>query len=831
MKKINLRILAVATGVLLYVPTFAQKTISGKIIDASINQPLSGATILLENSMQGTTSDLEGNFKLSNLKSDTYKIKISFVGYETVSVVRDLKSRTQAVGILNPDSSQSIPLQINLKRSTYNADEVVVSATRTNEQSAMAYSNISGTTISKQNLGQDLPVLLNFTPSLVSTSDAGAGVGYTGMRIRGTDATRINVTINGIPLNDAESQGVYWVNMPDFASSVSSIQIQRGVGTSTNGAAAFGASVNVQTNEFRPTAYAELNNTYGSFNTWKHSIKAGTGLLNGKFTLDARLSKVSSDGFIDRASSNLKSFYVSGAYFSKKSMWRANVFLGKEKTYQAWAGIPESRLRNDKEDMMAYIERNGLNERDANNLLNSDDRKYNSYLYKNQTDNYWQNHFQLISSHTLSPNLTLNVNAFLVRGRGYYEEFRDNDALLKYKLANVIVGGQTIENSDLVRQRWLDNYFYGSTFSFDYNSFSKLKVNIGGGWNEYDGKHFGDVVWAKAIPNINQRYYDSKALKTDFNLYVKVYYSFLEKLTAFADLQTRTVGYSIEGDDNQQRQQKFNERYQFLNPKLGLTYKITDNSTLYTSYSVGNREPNRDDLTESTPENYPKAERLNDWELGYRLQKNRFSVAINAYYMNYKNQLVLTGKVNDVGNPIKTNTPESYRQGIEVEAAIQLSKRLRWNGNFTLSQNKIKDFREAIPNYDDGSFKDISHGNSDISFSPNSIVGSQLMYAPIQNLEIALLSKYVGRQFLDNTANVTRQLNAYSTSDLRLIYSLKPKFCKEMILSLLFNNILGKKYESNGYTYSYIYGGTTTTENFYYPQAGRNFLMSVAIKL
>ncbi|TAG60233.1 MAG: TonB-dependent receptor, partial [Runella slithyformis] len=506
------------TGVLLYAPTLAQTAVSGRVIDNQTNQPLPGATVRA-GSFRGTITNEKGEFTLKNLPKEVENLEVSYVGYETVI---DSSFRR---------NDKIINLEIRLQRSVFDADEVVISATRANLKSAVAFTNVGKVELSKQNLGQDLPVLLNFTPSLVSTSDAGAGVGYTGLRIRGTDATRINVTINGIPYNDAESQGTFWVNMPDFASSVSSVQIQRGVGTSTNGAAAFGATVNINTNEFRKNAYGEIDNSYGSFNTWRHTVRAGTGLLHNKFTLDARLSKISSDGFIDRASSNLRAFYVSGAYFGKKSSVRFNLFSGKEITYQAWEGAPEARLRGNREGMLAYIDRNGLNDRDAKNLLNADNRTYNLYLYDNQVDNYQQDQYQLITSHTLSQKWTLNVNGFLVRGRGFFEQFRDNDRLSRYKLPSVTIGNTTISRSDLVRQRWLDNHFYGSTFSLDFDNFKRLKANLGGGLNRYDGDHFGEVIWARfANANLRHRYYFNTGQKTDFNLYGKVFYQLTPKL-------------------------------------------------------------------------------------------------------------------------------------------------------------------------------------------------------------------------------------------------------------------------------------------------------------
>jgi iron complex outermembrane recepter protein len=794
---------------------FAQQTLSGQVADSEDGTPLPGASIRA-GAYQGTTTNASGRFTLTNVPASVGNLEISFVGYETVRI-----------------ATQNFPQNttILLKRSIFNADEVIVSATRVNDRSGMAYSNVSAEAIEKQNLGQDLPVLLNFTPSLVSTSDAGGGVGYTGIRIRGTDATRINVTVNGIPYNDAESQGVFWVNMPDIASSVSSIQIQRGVGTSTNGAGAFGATVNVSTNEFRREPYAELLNSYGSFNTRKHTVKAGTGLLNGKFTVDARLSQVKSDGFVDRASSDLRSYYLSGGYFGKKSFVRLNVFSGKEVTYQSWYGSPESRVNGDREGMLAYIERNGLNERDAQNLLNSDSRTYNYYTYDNEVDNYKQDHYQLVSSHTLNKNLTLNVNGFVVRGLGYYEQYRDDDRLRNYKIPDVIAGSDTITRTDLIRRRWLDNYFYGTTFSLDYNSFRKLTANFGGGLNKYDGDHYGEVIWARYAGNssIRQRYYENTGTKTDFNLYGKVYYQFTEKLNAFGDVQVRQVQHKILGDDNQRRQQDFDQSYTFFNPKAGLNYQISERSTAYASYSIGNREPNRDDFTESTRQIQPEAETLRDLEAGFRTQSSKLAFAANYYFMDYKNQLVLTGQVNDVGNSIRVNVPNSYRMGLELEGGIALNRSWKWNANATFSQNKIANFTEYVVDYDNGGYQEIQHGKTDISFSPNVIVGSQLTYMPVKNVELALLTKYVGKQYLDNTSSEDRTLDAYLTNDIRFIWTLTPNWAKQISVTALFNNILNETYASNGYTFGYIAGGRVQ-ENFYYPQAGRNFLVGLNLK-
>lgn len=771
--------------------TLAQLSISGKIMDAESGKTLSGTTVTLENSTRGTITNLQGFYILKNLKADTYTLKISYLGFEKILKTVNLQ--------------KDETLDFSLQKSTFVADEVVVNATRANANSAMAYSNISKDDIQKQNLGQDIPQLLNFTPSLVTTSDAGAGVGYTGIRIRGTDATRINVTINGIPLNDAESQGVYWVNMPDIASSTNSIQIQRGVGTSTNGAGAFGGTVNLSTNEFRKEAYAEFNNSTGSFNTWKNTIKVGSGLLKNKFTLDGRLSRVSSDGYVDRASSNLKSFYLSGAYFGKKSFLRLNVFSGKEITYQAWEGVPENLLQTN--------------------------RTFNLYTYENQTDNYRQDHYQLLSSHILSSDWTFNFNLHFTHGEGYYEQFKEADAFKKYALPNVINGTTTIKKSDFIRRKWLDNNFYGTTFSFDYQGKDKITANIGGGLNQYEGLHFGEVISVKDAPKVpaGYRWYENNAKKMDLNLYGKINYQLSNRLNAFVDLQFRKVGYTMKGIADKLQDISQNSSYLFFNPKLGLTYQAAENTSIYGSFSVGNKEPNRSDFVDNAPK-APLAENLNDLEMGFKTQKSNVAFSVNGFLMNYKNQLVLTGKVNDVGEAIRTNALESYRLGVEIETGIQLLKTLKINANATFSSNKIKNFTEIIVNYDGGDNAEVKYAETNISFSPNTIFGSQILYNPLKNLEVGFLSKFVGKQYLDNTTNESRKLNSYFTNDLRAIYTLKGKTLKEVNFTLLINNLFNTLYESNGYSYSYIYENKTITENFYYPQAGTNFMFGVNFK-
>ena len=771
--------------------SFAQFSISGKITDAESGKVLSGTTVTLENSIRGTITNSQGIYSLKNLKKDVYVLKISYLGFTKVTKTIDLQ--------------KDEIFDFSLQKSTFEADEVVVSATRANANSAMAYSDISKDYLQKQNLGQDIPQLLNFTPSLVTTSDAGAGVGYTGIRIRGTDATRINVTINGIPINDSESQGTYWVNMPDLASSVNSVQIQRGVGTSTNGAGAFGATVNLSTNEFRKDPYAEINNSIGSFKTRKSTLMVGSGLLNGKFTIDARLSKLVSDGYIDRASSDLKSFYLSGAYFGKKSFVRLNVFSGKEKTYQSWYGLSEDQL-----------------------LTN---RTANYYTYPNQTDNYQQDHYQLLSSHVLSSNWTFNFNLHYTKGAGYYEEYKEADKFANYGVPNIINGTETIKKTDLIRRKWLDNDFYGTTFSLVYQGNNKLSANIGGGFNQYDGKHFGEIIWAKYAQNIpfGYRWYNNDATKKDFNLYGKFNYALSENLNAFADLQIRIVNYNMIGIASKRQDITQKADYSFFNPKLGLTYQLADNSSIYASYSVGNKEPSRQDFVDNAPK-APLAESLNDIEIGYKTQKSNVAFSVNGYLMSYKNQLVLTGKVNDVGEAIRTNVADSYRMGVEVEAGVKVAKTLKINANITLSNNKIKNFAEIVPNYDGGADAVNQFAETNIAFSPSTIIGSQILYNPLKNLEVGFLSKFVGKQYLDNTTNENRKLNSYFTNDLRAIYTIRGKTLKEVNFSFLVNNIFNTLYESNGYSYSYISEKQTVTENYYYPQAGTNVLLGVNLK-
>jgi iron complex outermembrane receptor protein len=768
---------------------WAQFTLQGKITDAENQNPLIGATISLDNSLS-TQSDANGSFNFTKLKKGNYTIKISYLGFKTKEIAFVLEANQT--------------LNVSLSKNTFLADEVVVNATRASANSATTFKNLSKEDLEKNNFGQDLPYLLDQTPGVVTYSDAGAGVGYTGIRIRGSDPTRVNVTINGIPYNDTESQGTFWVNLPDFASSVDNIQIQRGVGTSTNGAGAFGGSLNIQTTTLTDSAYGEFNSSAGSYQTLKNTLKLGTGLINGKWSFDGRLSRIVSDGYIDRASSDLKSYFLSGAYYGKTSLLRLNVFSGTEKTYQAWNGVPEDKLKTD--------------------------RRFNEFTYDNQTDNYQQDHYQMLYSKSLSPQLSFNGALHYTYGRGYYEEFKTDQKFSKYGLADVTIGSQKITKTDLIRRRWLDNDFYGLTYSLNYKPSNKVDFTLGGAYNQYDGDHFGEVIWAKYASNgtIRQQYYFDNGFKTDFNVFGKASVQ-LNKLALFADLQYRKINYDFLGFDNLLNNVTQTANLNFFNPKVGFTYLLNNQSNFYASYSIGNKEPNRNDFTLSTPTSRPKAEQLRNLEAGYRFKGNTFSGGANLYLMDYKNQLVLTGKVNDVGAFIRSNVAKSFRNGVELDGNVRLNQKLNWAMTAAFSQNKVQDFEEFIDDYDKGGQVRNVYTKTDLAYSPNFVGSSTLAFKAFKNAEIALLSKYVSQQYLDNTSNDSRKLDAFFVNNLRLSYDLKLKGIKNIGFGLLVNNIFNELYESNGYTFSYIAGGLTT-ENFYYPQAETNFLFSMNVR-
>ncbi len=765
------------------------QTLSGRIADASSGLPIPAASIQLDGSFT-TISNAEGRFSFRNVRHGSHRVQISSVGYHNLD--------TTIVSNDAPIVFQLVPWSLMMQ-------PVEVKAIRAADNAPFTKTNLSRKDIESLNLGQDLPFLVNQTPSVVVNSDAGNGVGYTGIRIRGTDATRINMTINGIPYNDAESQGLFFVNLPDFASSVSSVQIQRGVGTSSNGAGAFGATINFSTNEVNTQSYAELNNSVGSFNTWKHTVKAGTGLLNGHFTVDARLSSIRSDGFVDRAATRLGSYFVSGAWLGTKTSIRLNVMSGKEKTYQAWYGIPESNLKNNRTYNAAGTERPGS-------------------PYDNETDNYKQDHYQLFINHAFTSRLLFNTAFFITNGKGYYEQYKADESFSKYGLPDF---NDSVTSTDLIRQLWLDSKFFGQIASLQYKS-AGTQLTLGGGWSRHNGHHFGEIIWAGAGVPDHYRWYDHRAHKTDINVYGKWQQRLATGLEAFADIQYRQVLYVIDGfRDNPAV--SIDENYRFINPKIGLSYQVNDH-TLYLSYSRGQKEPNRDDF-EAGAAQVPKPEKLNDFELGIEKKNGDWKWGATAYYMLYKDQLVLTGKINDVGAYTRVNIPDSYRMGIELQGAVSVQSWMNLSANLALSRNRVKKFTEYYDDYDNGGQKSINHGTTNIALSPDLVGNAVLSIFPAKGAEIALVGKYVSRQYLDNTSNQSRSLNPYYVQDVRISYTLDKFLVKSTSMVLQVNNVFNKKYEPNGYTFSYQYGGQLVTENYYFPMAGTNVMFGLSFKL
>ncbi len=701
-----------------------------------------------------------------------------------------------------------------LKPEDFLTDEVIVQATRASKNAATTFKNLTREDIAKNNMGQEVSYLLNQTPSAVVSSDAGAGIGHTSVTIRGSDAARTNVTLNGIPYNDPESLGSFWVNMPDFSSSIDNIQIQRGVGTSTNGAGAFGASINIQTNTRQDTAYAELDNSFGSYQTIKNTVKLGTGLIKNKFSFDGRLSRVLSDGYMDHGdadrAADLKSFFVSGAWYGETSLLRANVFSGTQKTYQAWNGVPEDLLKTN--------------------------RTHNEFTYKNQTDNYLQTHYQLLYSNSLTPNILLNGALHYTRGEGYYEEFKTGQKLANYHLENVVIGENILDRTDLIRQRWLSSDFYGMTYSLRYTPLDNLNLTFGGAYNIYKGDHFGEVIWAQFASNgsLGDRYYDNNATKKDFNSYLKADYR-IQNLSLFADLQYRNVDYSYQGinRDLSFLQQQVN--LNFFNPKFGFSVNFDNNSLAYASVAVANKEPIRRDYTDSSPDSQPRPEHLTDIEVGYKINGTNYSVGINGYAMLYKDQLVTTGFINDVGSAVRLNVDKSYRSGIELDAKWKPFQQFTWSATAAFSKNIIKDYTyyidELDENWDPVGQKVVNLKNTTIAMSPSSIFSNEFAYQPISNVEIAFISKYVGKQYLDNTKSNHKSIDAFFVNDLRLNYSTAFKALKNIGLTLRINNLFDELYEANGYTFGYYNPqGVLEEYNYYFPQATRNFMLGLNVR-
>lgn len=770
-------------------------TLSGTISDES-GQPLPGATVLVKGTTNGTVSDADGKYALK-LSQGTYTITVSMLSQpieKTITLTKD----TVLDFLLTNEA----------------LDAVLISAVRVNADSPITYSNLEKEEIEKRNLGQDIPILMNFMPSVVTTSDAGAGVGYTGIRVRGSDATRVNVTINGIPYNDAESQGTFWVNLPDMASSTESIQLQRGVGTSTNGSGAFGASLSLLTDATSEKANGEISNSFGSFNTRRHTVKFSTGKVNENFELAGRLSKIKSDGYIDRASSDLSSYFLQASFVDENTLIKALAFGGHEITYQAWNGIDRQTLETN---------------RTFNPSGQFTDENGNTRFYDNEVDNYRQDHYQFHWNQKLSEYWTTNLGLNYTYGRGYFEQYKEDEPFDEYGFDEITINGTTINETDLIRRRWLDNDFYVVNANANYKK-GNLDMDFGAFLGLYDGDHFGEVIWARFASGseIRDRYYDGNAKKNELSFFTKATIRVNDKVSLFGDLQLRTISYKTTGINSDLVPFNIDEDFTFFNPKAGINYRLNENNSLYFSYARANREPNRSDFENN---NNVKSEQLDDFELGWRWRGENFTVNTNAYYMLYNDQLVLTGALDDTGTPLRTNSGKSYRLGLEIDASIKLSDDFTVQPNVAISSNKNIDFVTSR----DGALVDL--GNTNISFSPNFIAGNIFTYAPSANFQASFLSKFVGEQYMGNIDSDVSKLDSYFINDLNLTYKINVgKIFESITFSGLINNVFGVEYVSNGYFFTFDDtwsnpGTVTTIEGAgFYPQATRNFLVGMTLK-
>jgi len=818
------KVLAIGLLMFAFSSLGAQVDLSGYVTNES-GEPMIGASVFLRATDYATITNDKGYYELNGIFPGEYDLKVSYVGY---------KSHVEYM-ILESSGTHDVALTGTI----FQIDEIEVTANYLNNDAPFSYVEMDKEQIELKNLGQDIPFLLEHTPSTVVTSDAGAGIGYTGMRIRGSDGTRINVTINGVPLNDSESHGVFWVDLPDFGSSTDGIQIQRGVGSSTMGAGAFGATVGLNTNKVNLNPFVKFDATYGSFNTQKYSVSVGTGLMNDTYTIEGRFSKITSDGYVDRATSDLESWYVTAAKIGENHSLRFNAFSGEERTYQSWWGVPEAKLTGDDEALQQHYFNNlgvtYLDAQDSLNLFNSD-RRYNYYLYEDEVDNYVQSHYQLVYQLQPSENLKLNTTLHYTNGGGFFENFEDDQDLAEYNLGGELrdTFNMEVSNADLVRRRWLRNDFYGGIFNLNYTATDALEMQLGLGVNRYDGDHVGNVIWVDNVIDLNTLfpYYSSNSIKVDRNAYLRGDYNVSDKFKLYADLQVRNISYtasgSQDGDLIPAQTVNIDEDYNFFNPKFGLTYGLDDNSHVYLSYAKAQREPVRSDFLDAGGADKPLPESLNDFELGIKRQHSKFSFNANLFYMLYKDQLIVTGAVNDVGAPRRVNVDDSYRAGVELEGAYKFNKKLLWMPNLALSQNRIKSFTEVIVNYDPFGFVENEYENSDIAFSPSVVFGSRLNYNIAKGFDLDLLSKFVGKQYLDNTSNENKVIDPYFVNDLIFTYELESEFIQNVSFKLAVNNILNTQYASNGYTFNYIFGGLIE-ENFYYPQAGTNFLLGASV--
>ena len=681
--------------------------------------------------------------------------------------------------------------------------DVQVVSTRASRKTPMAFTNMSKEQLKAVNYGKDVPFLLSLTPSVTMTSDAGNGIGYTTLRVRGTDPSRINITANGIPMNDAESAQLFWVNMGDFASSVQSMQIQRGVGTSTNGSGAFGASLNMQTENIGVEPYFGVDLSGGSYYSHKQTLRFGTGLINEHWGIQGRLSNIGSKGYLDRASTKLNSYFLQAGYFGDNTMVKFITFNGIEETYHAW-------------NYTSKYEQS-LYGRTYNSCGEYYDADGNKRYYDNQTDNYHQQNYQLIWNQRFSNVLSLNAALHYTKGEGYYEEYKRKRTLFEYDLDNAM----TWATSDLVRQKKMDNDFYGVVASIQYDNKSNLQATLGGGWNKYDGNHFGLVKWVKSPVDAllpDHKYYDNNTKKTDFNVYGKVTYGLFAGLNAYVDLQYRHVGVKMEGptdeinwDNNQRIVYNMDESFNFFNPKFGLNYDITPNHKVYVSYAIAHKEPTRNNFENNINAELemPKAERLNDLELGYKYQGKVFTAGANFYWMDYKDQFVLTGEIDKIGEAITRNVDKSYRLGVEIEAALKPVDWFRWDVNATWSKNQVKGITVKLT---DNSVADL--GDQPLAFSPEWIVNNIFTFN-YKGLNASIQSQYISEQYMTNTGfksyktlddngqptDVSMMLDGHFVTNIDLSYNFKlPTLgLKDATIGVTLYNLFSAEYDNNGW--------------------------------
>ena len=798
MKKIVLAILFTSTGI---VACLGQFTLHGKVTDAQTGSVLAGANVLIRNTFLGATSGLDGMFRFRNLQPGTYNLSVSYIGYVTYSEEIELLSDTST--------------EILLSHQSLMQEEVQIISTRIVQGMPGTYQNVTRETISRMNLGKDIPFLLSSTPSLTTSSDAGNDIGYSALRIRGTDITRINVTINGIPYNDPESHNVFWVDVPDLSSSLEDVQIQRGVGTSANGAATFGASINFKTQMTDPEPYARLESSYGSFNSMKNKIALGSGLVRDHWTFDARLSSIRSDGYIDRAYAKLGSYYVSGAYSDAKNIIKLISFAGNEETYHAWEGVPGDSLETNRTYNPAgeYVDDQGV-----------------IRYYDNQVDKYRQDHYQLLFSHEAGKRLIINAALFYIRGKGYYENYKKDQKLENYG-PDIFQADSGVTRSDLIRQKWLDNDFAGITFSTLFNPSDKWQLTGGGSFNYYHGDHYGYVLWAREaiVRDKDRPWYENTGEKTDLNIYLKGDYFLGKSLRLFGDMQFRNIHYTVKGIHDNLQQVNLDSVFNFFNPKVGVHLALSSRHAVYGLFGIANREPNRRNYLDADDGYQPRPERLYDYELGYSFHSEKAEVGFNLYYMNYHNQLVLTGEINNVGDPIMVNVPESYRTGMEVNLSALIVKNLMLEANLSLSRNKILNFTEYVDNWDTWGQDEHMLGLTDISFSPAAIFNGLITYEPINDLKISLMSKFVSKQYIDNSSSEQRILDPYCVNHLVLNYYFHTSLIPDIGVNVMVNNLFNATYETDAWVYRYIYEGQESIMSGYFPQATLNYQVGLVL--